>query len=108
MKQFIEVVFITVAVFLFVLVVGIMGAIIARADTAAMPVYCGMTADFEADLANNYRENVTGTGVTPKGNLVRLFQSEHTWTIVFTRPDGTSCTIAAGDDWQTEKEGNPT
>lgn len=74
----------------------------------AMPVHCGPTQDWEAEIKNKYHESMTGIGVTPKGNLIRLFQSVNTWTIILSQTDGTSCTIAAGEDWQTEKAGDKT
>jgi hypothetical protein len=81
---------------------------LAHADEIAqMPVICGHTDQWEANLANKYKEHPSGGGLTNGGNLVRIFQSEHTWTMVFSRPDGSSCTIAAGEDWHIEKTGNP-
>lgn len=52
-------------------------------------------------LAHEFQEVPRGIGVTLTGNIVELFRSGRTWTIVVTTPDGISCFIAAGKDWET-------
>jgi len=40
-------------------------------------------------------------GVSTNGSLVELYTSENgTWTLMLTRPDGVSCLIAAGQNWE--------
>ena len=40
-------------------------------------------------------------GLTASGGIIEVFASqEGTWTIVITQPNGTSCLIAVGLDWE--------
>ncbi|WP_142850637.1 hypothetical protein [Telmatospirillum sp. J64-1] len=52
-------------------------------------------------LADEYAEAPTSIGVTNAGNMVEVLTTSDgmTWTILMTMPDGTSCVMAAGEDW---------
>ncbi len=40
-------------------------------------------------------------GLTVSGGIIEVFASkEGTWTMVITQPNGTSCLIAVGQDWE--------
>ena len=64
-------------------------------------LFCDDTKTFEAELTNKYDEHQVAGGIDGKGNLVRIFASEKTWTIMRTSPNGLSCTFDAGDNWET-------
>ena len=53
-------------------------------------------------LAGRYGERLAGVGVTPGGALLQLLirPDFRSWTVLLTRPDGVSCLLAAGRDWQ--------
>lgn len=52
-------------------------------------------------LNNKYEEKQSARGVAGNGMLTELYVSKlGSWTIVFTQPDGTSCLMAAGEDWE--------
>ena len=52
-------------------------------------------------LADRYGEALAGMGEAG-GNLIELYRSDETatWTILVTRPNGTSCMVAAGQGWE--------
>lgn len=46
-------------------------------------------------------------GLTNTGTLVELLQSEDgSWTLIMTMPNGRSCLMAAGQNWETFKPDN--
>lgn len=53
-------------------------------------------------LEDGYQEKRAGVGLAGNGTLVELFISKDkgTWTFMYTRPDGVSCLMAAGGDWE--------
>ncbi len=64
---------------------------------------CDDVKVFEKDLKEKYHEDVIAGGIDGHGNLVRVFSSGKTWTIVRTSPKGVACTFDAGDDWEVIK-----
>ncbi len=64
---------------------------------------CGERSAIVQRLENNYGEARTGAGLSDgNSSMIEIFASEETgtWTILVTRPDGQSCLVAAGDNWQ--------
>ena len=57
-----------------------------------------------AKLEQSYAEVPVSAGLGQDGNLVSVFASAATgsWTMVMTRPEGTSCVVAVGEAWQTK------
>lgn len=53
-------------------------------------------------LAKKYQEVPVGIGITNTGGLVEVLTDAKggTWTIIVTTPQGMSCLVAAGKDWQ--------
>lgn len=53
-------------------------------------------------LADEFKEHPKAVGVTANGNVVEVLtaQDGRTWTILLTQPDGTSCVVASGEDWE--------
>lgn len=82
-------------------------ATLALAGTAmaAQPV-CSARSDILAKLANAYHEQPNSVAVTAEGSLLEVLTSsdDTTWSILITAPNGVSCLVAAGKDWQ-EKNG---
>ena len=52
-------------------------------------------------LGARYAEAQAAVGVTADGGVIEVFTTDSgsTWTLVLTRPDGTSRIIAAGESW---------
>ena len=53
-------------------------------------------------LNQKFAETPTALGLQSNGQLVQVFASKDgmTWTIVTTRPDGVSCIVALGRNWE--------
>ena len=53
-------------------------------------------------LAERYGETLRSMGLHRNDGLVEIYSSDATgtWTILMTRPDGTSCLLAAGQLWE--------
>jgi hypothetical protein len=66
---------------------------------AGQPI-CGARDDLKSDLEKSYSETPIARGLATAGMMIEVFASaEGTFTIVATRPDGTSCLMAAGEAW---------
>jgi hypothetical protein len=66
---------------------------------------CGRHADVLKELAERYKEAPIALGLVSDGSQLEVFSTDNgaTWTITVTSPDGTSCLVAAGQDWQSVK-----
>ena len=53
-------------------------------------------------LSSRYEEKPVAMGVAENGGLIEVLTSRtgNTFTIVVTSPDGKTCMVAAGEDWQ--------
>jgi hypothetical protein len=68
---------------------------------SAQQAVCGDRNEIVARLENGYQESTSGVGLSATGGLVELYTSEKgTWTLMLTQPNGVSCLIAAGDNWE--------
>ena len=71
------------------------------ATTAMAQMACATHDDLGKLLGSKYQEGITHMGLAGGQNLIEIFVSEKgTFTVVATRPNGLSCIIAAGKDWQ--------
>ena len=66
------------------------------------PDGCSTRANVLHHLSNNYAEAPVAIGLAKNGGVIELLTSGegNTWTIIITMPDGTSCMLAAGEDWE--------
>jgi hypothetical protein len=86
-------------------------AFIAALATATLSIsahaapLCGKRDDVVAQLSKKYKEAPAAVGLANGGALVEVLTSEDgaTWTIVVSSPDGTTCLVAAGQEWQALK-----
>ena len=68
---------------------------------SAQQAVCGDRNEIVARLESGYQESTTGVGLSATGGLIELYTSEKgTWTLMLTQPNGVSCLIAAGDNWE--------
>lgn len=65
-------------------------------------------------LAERYGETRQSMGLNQDQGLIEVYASDDTgsWTILLTRPDGTTCLLASGELWEADatpvgKPGNP-
>jgi hypothetical protein len=62
---------------------------------------CGKRDDIVSRLESGYQEFNSAMGMSTNGSLIELFTSDKgTWTLMLTQPDGVSCLIAAGQNWE--------
>src|SRR5262244_1782250 len=63
---------------------------------------CGKRDDVLAQLSERYHEAPVGIGVAGNGGLIELLTAStgSTWTLIITLPNGPTCLLAAGQDWQ--------
>ncbi len=78
----------------------ILGSILTAPAAVAQPV-CGSHQSISENLKKSYTEAPISMGVTSGGGIIEVFSSpKGTWTLVITQPNGVSCLIAAGKDWE--------
>ncbi len=83
-----------------ILGVLLIGSSFISTAAAAQPV-CGSHGTVAENLNKGYAEAPVSMGVTTSGSVIEVFASENgTWTLVITQPNGLSCLIAAGLDWE--------
>ncbi len=63
---------------------------------------CGTRDSVVAKLGEKYGEVRRGGGLTGSTAIFEIWASEatRTWTILKTTPNGMTCIMAVGDDWQ--------
>ena len=79
--------------------------------TPAPRAFCGPVAEIARALARRYGEHVVSQGRQVDGSVLQIYASKNrrTWTVVVTpRPGRFSCLIAAGINWETIPQGDPT
>lgn len=66
------------------------------------PNGCSTRANVLSHLSSNYAEAPVAIGLAENGGVIELLTSGQgsTWTIIITMPDGTTCMLAAGEDWE--------
>ncbi len=83
---------------------GIALSVTPQAATAA-PAACGQRTDIVAFLASEFKEAPIAVGIDSNGNLVEVLSSRSgsTWSVIVTTPNGVSCLVGSGEDWQVLK-----
>jgi hypothetical protein len=63
---------------------------------------CSKRADVLAQLGGKYQEAPVSVGIANNGGLIEVLTTTNgsTWTIILSLPNGMSCLLAAGEDWQ--------
>jgi hypothetical protein len=85
-------------------VLGLTSAAMAQPPPEAnLAPACHSHADLAEMLSQKYTERPNALGVQANGHLVEVFAANDgtSWTIVVTRPDGWSCIVAVGENWET-------
>lgn len=76
-------------------------AALAFQGQAAAQQVCGARAKIVEILEKKYQETLTNFGIAGQKNLLEVFSSaKGSWTIILTTPEGVTCVMAAGKDWQ--------
>jgi hypothetical protein len=76
--------------------------LIAATSTASAQSVCGTRETLLKQLASEYQEAPAGMGLASNGSVVELLTSKGgtSWTLMVTRPNGTTCLIGTGEAWQ--------
>ncbi len=79
----------------------------------AAPAQCAPRDEVTGQLALTYSETPFGIGVVGPAAVMEIWISPDgaTWSVLITRPDGVSCLIGAGTNFQhavRAKDGDPT
>lgn len=65
------------------------------------PVGCSERERIVDYLGSRFGETLQGAGRQSPDTVMELYVSETgSWTVIITRPDGTSCPLAVGEDWR--------
>ncbi len=85
-----------------VLKIGLIAlGILLGAVPADAQLQCAHRSDLVTRLDQGFDQKLTGVGITSNGLLLEVFASkEGSWTALVTRPDGHSCIVSHGTDWQ--------
>lgn len=69
---------------------------------AAGSMACSKRDDVLSQLGSKYKEAPSAIGLANNGGLIEVLTSDDgsTWTIIVSMPNGTSCLLAAGENWQ--------
>ena len=84
----------------FALLLAVAAPVAAQSTVLAV---CAPHAEVAERLDSNYSEAPAAIGLASNGSIIELFSTVDgsTWTLIMTTPDGTSCTMAAGQAWET-------
>ena len=65
---------------------------------------CDGRKEVLSHLEGKYHENPTALGLATNGGVVELLTAADgkTWTIVITLPNGQTCLVAAGENWESK------
>lgn len=77
-------------------------AVIATSTASAMAMpHCGDRDHVIASLSETYSERHVASGFQSAAGLMEIWASDTdgTWTILLTRPDGKTCIMASGTHW---------
>lgn len=88
----------------------LLGAVASNHAAAADPqaTTCGPHTDVVKALGDRFHETQSAMALTSAGTLLEVLTADGgaTWTIIVSRPDGLSCVVAAGQDWQEKSNSN--
>lgn len=77
-------------------------ALVLPVSAVAAPMACSPRDDVLSQLASKFKEAPVAVGLANNGGLLEVLTAGDgtTWTIIITMPNGVSCLVAAGEDWQ--------
>ena len=87
-----------------VLIGLVSGLALLAASPATAQAVCGPHGEVVKKLEGDFKEARAGLGLAGNGGLVELFVSEKGgWSVLVTRPNGVTCLVAAGENWEIVK-----
>ena len=81
---------------------ALLGGFLFSASSVAAQTLCGQRENVLRGLTGTYTETPSAMGLSNNGGVVEILTSPKgdTWTIIITMPNGLSCLIAAGENWE--------
>ena len=77
---------------------------VAAATPALAQAACATRDKIVMQLAKTYQEKPVSLGLTASGGLLEVLVSpKGSWTILITRPNGPTCVLSHGQDWNERK-----
>lgn len=75
--------------------------LVVRSPASAAPI-CETHKQVVEQLANGFSEVPIAIALASDGIVIEVFSrgDRATWSIVMTKPDGTSCIVASGESWE--------
>jgi hypothetical protein len=94
---------------LFALSLGIAATLLVPSQLKAQAAQCAPRQLIVEKLQSKYGETRQSIGLGQQNSVVEMFASPETgsWTILFTRPDGTACLVASGEHYEAVAEDLP-
>ena len=82
-------------------VIALLIAVLATMPAAAQTL-CGQRMDVLKGFNGTYTETPSAMGLSNNGGVVEILTSPKgdNWTIIITMPNGLSCLVAAGENWE--------
>jgi hypothetical protein len=82
--------------------IAIAGLLLGAIPAAAQPAACSARGEVVKHLSSEYSESPVAIGLANNGGVVEILSSKagQSWTIILTMPNGVSCLIAAGENWE--------
>ncbi len=78
----------------------LIGAVALTAWPASAQQVCGERTAILDQLKREFNETPSGKGMASNGAVVEFLSSDAgTWTMLVTFPSGSTCLLAAGDNW---------
>jgi hypothetical protein len=76
----------------------------AAAPPALAQTICGQYERLKNALTDGYGESMSGRGLQSETRMIELWRSPDTgtWTVLMILPNGITCVVASGTDWQDE------
>jgi len=89
--------------------VGLAATLVPAAAFAEGAPQCAPRASVLGSLEQRYSERPIAAGLDNNGAVVEVLAAADgkTWTILVSMPNGVSCVVSAGEDWQAREQKVP-
>ena len=89
-----------------VLLLGLVATLFASSPSYSNAARCAKRTQMIVRLNERFGESLQSMGLTANGQIIETFAhpDNGTWTILLTFPNGTSCMVASGQDFQVINE----
>lgn len=84
------------------LALAAVSVMLAASPAAAQQPACTERSSVLNHLSSRYSETPVAMGVANNGGMIEILSSKSgkSWTIILTMPNGMTCMIAAGENWE--------